>query len=399
MKRFWMTSVALAALAAAPAWAQTNTITFGSAVQLTGKDANTGRYYRDAYQLAVDKINAKGGIMVAGKPYTFKLTVLDNQSDGNLGVQLYTQLISRDKVDFLLGSYSSNDVMVDSAVAEKYEMPFVQGGGASSQIFSRGYKYIFGTLPRAEDYFSSTIKLMAQLEPKPKTVALVVADDAFDVAVGIGTRELLKKAGLEIAIDQQYTQKSADFSSLLALVKSKAPDAILWGGLAAEVLDEIRQAKSLDVNPKGFSSYTVGVPTADFRKALDKDAEYAFGMTPWLPTGTLKDDWFGDDAQFNKEYIAKYGYEPDYHAASAAADVEVFAKALAKAGTLDKKALRDTIAKIEFDSLFAHIKFADNGQIDVPQIAIQIQDGKVVPIFTDHLINQPRYPVPSWSKR
>jgi branched-chain amino acid transport system substrate-binding protein len=275
----------------------------------------------------------------------------------------------------------------------------VQGGGASGQIFARGYKYTFGTLPRAEDYFSSTIALMGTLSPKPKTVALVVADDAFDVAVGKGTRDLLTKAGLEIVLDQQYTQKSSDFSSLLALVKSKSPDVILWGGLAAEVLDEIRQAKSLDLNPKGFTSFTVGVPTADFRKALGKDAEYAFGMTSWLPTTALKDDWFGDADQFNKEYIAKYGYEPDYHAAAAASVVEIYAKALAKAGTLDKKAVRDMIAKIEFDSLYAHIKFAENGQIDIPQIAIQIQDGEVVPIYTDHLINKPRYPVPAWSKR
>lgn len=399
MRRFWTASVALAVLGVVPAWAQTGTISFGSAVQLTGKDANTGRYYRDAYQLVIDKINAKGGITVAGKPYTFKVSVLDNQSDSNLGVQLYTQLLTRDKVDFLLGSYSSNDVLVDSSVAEKYEVPFVQGGGASSQIFSRGYKYTFGTLPRAEDYFSSTIALMATLNPKPKTVALVVADDAFDVAVGKGTRELLTKAGFEMALDQQYTQKSSDFSSLLALVKSKAPDVLLWGGLAAEVLDEIRQAKSLDLNLKGFTSFTVGVPTADFRKALGKDAEYALGMTSWLPTAALKDDWFGDADQFNKEYIAKYNYEPDYHAAAAAAVVEVYAKAIAKAGTLEKKAVRDAIAKIEFDSLYARIKFAENGQIDIPQIAIQIQDGQVVPIHTTQLINKPRYPVPAWSKR
>lgn len=399
MKQFWIAGLALAVLAATPAWAQTGTITFGSAVQLTGKDANTGRYYRDGYQLVIDKINGKGGIKVGSKTYTFKSTILDNQSDNNLGVQLYTQLITRDKVDFLLGSYTSSDVMVDSAVAEKFETPFVQGGGASGQIFSRGYKYTFGTLPRAEDYFSSTIALMGTLSPKPKTVALVVADDAFDVAVGKGTRDLLTKAGFEIVLDQQYTQKSSDFSSLLALVKSKSPDVILWGGLAAEALDQIRQAKSLDLNPKGFTSFTVGVPTADFRKALGKDAEYAFGMTSWLPTTALKDDWFGDAEQFNKEYIAKYGYEPDYHAAAAASVVEIYAKALAKAGTLDKKAVRDVIAKIEFDSLYAHIKFAENGQIDIPQIAIQIQDGQVVPIYTDHLINKPRYPVPAWSKR
>ncbi len=398
MKHFW--AAALATLfAASPSWAQTNTITLGAAVQLTGKDANTGRYYRDAYQLTVDQINEKGGVTVAGKKYTLRLVLLDTQSDANLAVQLYNQLVVREKVDFLLGAYSSTDVLNTSSVAEKYEVPMVQGGGASGQIFSRGYKYIFGTLPRAEDYFNSTLQMLSGLEPKSKTVALVVADDAFDVAVGDGTRQLLKKGGYDIVLDQQYTQKSTDFSSILALVKSKSPDIILWGGLAPEVLDEIRQAKSLDVNPKNLISFTVGVPTSDFRKALGKDAEFAFGMTPWVPTGSLKDDWFGDDAVFNKQFIAKYNYEPDYHAASAASDVEVFAKAIPAAGSLDKKAVRDAIAKVDFQSVYGRVKFTENGQIDLPQIVVQVQDGQIVPIFSDHVLSKPRYPVPAWDQR
>jgi branched-chain amino acid transport system substrate-binding protein len=399
MKHLWASALVLAALGAGPAFAQTNTITLGAALQLTGKDANTGRYYRDGYQFTIDKINEKGGITVGGKKYNLKLDILDNQSDTNLDVQLYTKLITQDKVDFLLGSYSSAVVIVDTSVAEKFEMPMVQGGGAASQIFSRGYKWVFGTLPRAEDYFSSTIAMMGQLDPKPKTVALITADDAFDVSVAQGTRELLKKAGFETVLDQQYAANSADFSSVLTLVKSKNPDVVLWGGLLAEVLNSIRQAKSLNVSAKDLTSFTVGPPTADFRKALDKDAEYAFGMTPWVPTGALKDDYFGDDKAFNEAYIAKFGYEPDYHAASAVADVEVYAKAIAKAGSLDKKAVRDAIAASDFQSAYAHVKFASNGQIDVPQIAIQIQDGKVVPVYGEKMINKPRYPVPGWDKR
>lgn len=403
MKAIW-TAALVTALGILPAAAQTGTITpgtitLGTAVQLTGKDANTGRYYRDGYQFAIDKINEAGGITVGGKKYLFKLDLLDNQSDTNLDVQLYTKLITQDKVDFLLGSYSSAVVLVDTSIAEKYGMPMVQGGGAASQIFTRGYKWVFGTLPRAEDYFSSTVAMMGRLDPKPKTVALITADDAFDVSVAQGTRDLLKKAGLDTVMDQQYAANTSDFSSVLTVLKSKHPDVVLWGGLLAEVLNGIRQAKSLNVAPVGFTSFTVGVPTADFRKALGKDAEDAFGMTPWVPTGALKDDWFGDDNAFNQAYIAKFGYEPDYHAASAAADVEVYAKALAKAGSLDKEAVRAAIATSDFDSAYAHVKFAANGQIDVPQIVIQIQDDKIVPIFGEKMINKPRYPVPGWDKR
>jgi branched-chain amino acid transport system substrate-binding protein len=392
-------AVASLALASSLALAQEKTITLGAAVQLTGATANTGRYYRDAYTLAVDTINAKGGITVAGEKYKLALKLLDNQSDVNLGVRQYVQLVTRDKVNFLLGPFSSNDALDDSSVAEKYEIPMVQGGGAATQIYTRGYKYIFGTLPPADDYFASTIEMLGKLDPKVKTVALLAADDSFDVSVAKGTRELLAKAGMKLVVDQKYHENASDFSSILTIVKSEQPDAIFLASHETEALNFIRQAKGLDVNPKYFYSFTVGVPTSDFRKALGKDAEYAFGMSSWLPDANLKDPWFGDAAAFAKLYKEKFGYDPDYHAASAVADVETFAVAIPAAGSLDPKKVRDAIAKVDFESLYAHVRYGANGQIVLPQIVIQIEDGAVVPIFTDKFLNKPKYPIPAWSAR
>ena len=394
------TGAVLLLLGLAPAAsAQTKTITLGAALQLTGALANTGRYYRDAYELAVERINAQGGVKLGGESYKLALDILDNQSDANLGVRQYVELLTRDKVNFLLGPYSSSDALDDSSVAEKYEVPMVQGGGASGQIFARGYKFIFGTLPPAEDYFGSTIEMLGKLEPKPQTVALVSADDAFDVSMAKGTRKLLEKAGMTIVVDQQYAARSSDFSSILSLVKSKQPDIVLWGGLEPDVLNAIRQMKSLDVSPRMLYSFTVGVPTADLRKALGKDAEYAFGMTSWLPSPSFKDEWFGDAEQFAALYKQKYGYDPDYHGASAAADVETFVKAIEAANSLDPKKVRDAIARLDFPSLFARIHFDERGQIILPQTVIQIQDGNVVPIYSDKLLSKARYPVPAWNKR
>jgi branched-chain amino acid transport system substrate-binding protein len=386
-------------VASSPGMAQQATVKLGASVQLTGADANTGRYYRDAYQFAIDTINAKGGVMIAGKPYKLALDLLDNQSDANLSVQQYVQLITSDKVNFLLGPFASDEALVDSSVAEKYQIPMIQGGGASSQIFARGYKYVFGTLPAADDYFASTIAMLEQLTPKVQTVALVGADDSFDIAVENGTRKLLAAAGMKLVVDEKYHEGASDLSTILTQIKSANPDAVLMACHETEALNFIRQAKSLNAAPKYFTSYTVGVPTADFRKALGKDADDAFGMTAWLPEATLKDQWFGDAAQFAKLYKAKYNYEPDYHAASAVSDVEAFAVALHDAGTLDPKKLRDAIAKVDFGSIYAHIKFGTNGQIVLPQIVIQVQNGAVVPIFTDNILNKPIYPVPAWSAR
>jgi branched-chain amino acid transport system substrate-binding protein len=395
--RHVMVSALIAALPAGAAYAQD--IVLGASVQLTGPVANTGRYYRDAYQFAIDKINAAGGVKVGSQTRKLALKLYDNQSDVNLSVRQYTQLVSQDKVDLLLGPFASNFALADSAVSEKYKVPMVQGGGASDQIFSRKFKYIFGTLAPASNYFGSTVDMMKTLKPQPKTVALLYADDSFDVSVANGTRPKLKAAGFDIVVDERYSTNATDFNSLLSQVKSKNADVVLVAGHETEILNFVRQAKSLSVAPKMYS-FTVGVPSEDFRKALGHDADYALGMTAWLPSPSLKDRWFGDAQKFAAEYKAKYGYEPDYHAASGAADVETLVQAIEDAGSTDPQKVRDALAKVSFDSLYGPIAFAANGQIDLPQVVIQVQGNELAEIYgAKGYVKQPKYPMPAWDKR
>jgi branched-chain amino acid transport system substrate-binding protein len=385
------------ALSAAPAFAED--IVLGASVQLTGPVANTGRYYKDAYEFAIDKINAAGGIKVGDAKVKLALKLYDNQSDVNLSVRQYTQLVTQDKVNLLLGPFASNFALADSAVSEKYRIPMVQGGGASDQIFSRKFKYIFGTLAPASNYFGSTVDMLTKLTPAPKTVALLYADDAFDVSVAEGTRPLLQKAGLTIAMDERYTSNASDFNSLLSQIRSVNADVVLVAGHETEILNFVRQAKSLAVAPKMYS-FTVGVPSEDFRKALGKDADYAFGMSAWLPSADLKDRWFGDAAAFATAYKAKYGYDPDYHAASGVADVEALAQAIENAGSADPQKVRDELAKISFPSLYGKIAFTDNGQIDLPQVVIQVQGDKLTAVYGGNgFIEKPKYPMPAWDAR
>jgi branched-chain amino acid transport system substrate-binding protein len=374
-------------------------IVLGASVQLTGPLANTGRYYRDAYRFTVDKINAAGGIKVGNETYKLELKLYDNQSDVNLSVRQYTQLVTQDKVNFLLGPFASNFALADSAVSEKYRIPMVQGGGASDQIFARKFKYIFGTLAPASNYFGSTVDMMKGLDPAPKSVALLYADDAFDVSVAEGTRPKLKQAGLSLVMDERYSTNATDFNSLLSQIKSKNVDAVLVAGHETEILNFVRQAKSLAVAPKMYS-FTVGVPSEDFRKALDKDANYAFGMTAWLPSADLKDRWFGDAAKFASAYKTKFGYDPDYHAASGAADVEALVQAIENAGSTEPQKVRDALSKVKFDSLYGSIAFNENGQIDIPQTVVQVQGDALVAIYgVKGKIAQPKYPMPAWDAR
>ncbi|MGH8465806.1 MAG: ABC transporter substrate-binding protein, partial [Pseudomonas sp.] len=123
--------MALVLYGSASAAAEAPDVVLGASIQLTGPVANTGRYYRDAYQMAVEKINASGGVKIGGVSHKLALKIYDNQSDVNLSVRQYTQLVTQDKVNLLLGPFASNFALADSAVSEKYKVPMVQGGGAS----------------------------------------------------------------------------------------------------------------------------------------------------------------------------------------------------------------------------------------------------------------------------
>ncbi|MEO7031352.1 MAG: amino acid ABC transporter substrate-binding protein [Herbaspirillum sp.] len=395
-----LTALSISALCALPAaTAAAQDIVLGASVQLTGPIANTGRYYRDAYQMAIEKINAAGGVKIGNQTHKLALKLYDNQSDVNLSVRQYTQLITQDKANLLLGPFASNFALADSAVSEKYKVPMVQGGGASDQIFARKFKYIFGTLAPASNYFGSTIDMLKLLKPVPKTVALLYADDAFDVSVAKGTRPKLQQAGLNVVMDERYSSNASDFSSLLSQVKSKNVDVVLVAGHETEILNFIRQSKGLTVAPKLYS-FTVGVPSEDFRKALGADADYAYGMTAWLPLASQKDRWFGDAAKFATEYKAKYGYDPDYHAASGVSDVEALVQAMEDAQSMDPLKVRDALAKVKFESLYGPIAFAANGQIDLPQVVVQVQGNNLAEIYSGKgFVTQPKYPMPAWSAR
>jgi branched-chain amino acid transport system substrate-binding protein len=392
-----MVAVALLVMAV-PGWAE-DVITLGAAVSQTGKYAREGKFYVDAYTLTIDAINKTGGIKVAGKPYKVALKLYDDQSDPNLAVRLFTRLVTSDKVNFLLGPYSSGITIPASAVSEKYEIPMIQGGGASGNIFDRGYKYIFGTLPKAEFYFQSAVEAAVKMQPPVRTVALLYSNEAFDRSVAEGARQWITAAKLEKVYDEEYQPATQDFTSILAVIKTKNPDLILLAGHVENSLNFIRQSQAADVNPK-MSAFTVGPPTADFRKTLGKAAEYIYGITPWLPDMDVGGAVFKSARDFDRQFQERFGYPADYHVASGAACVIVYKFAIERAGSLDAKKVRDAIAATDAETLYGHVKFEPSGQIAMGQVLVQIQNAKLVPVYAAGKFSaKPVYPMPRWSER
>jgi branched-chain amino acid transport system substrate-binding protein len=374
-------------------------IVLGSAISQTGKYAREGKFYVDAYALTVEAINKAGGVKVGGRPYQLALKLYDDQSDPNLSVRLFTRLVTSDRVNFLLGPYSSGITIPASAVSEKYEIPMIQGGGASGKIFDRGYKYIFGTLPKAEFYFQSAIEAAVKLTPPVRTAALLYSNEAFDRSVADGARQWLKEWKVDKVYDEEYQPATQDFTSILAVIKSKGPDLVLVAGHVENALNFIRQSQAADVNPK-MVVFTVGPPTADFRKTLGKAAELAYGITPWLPDMEVGGEVFASASQFAKQFQERFGYEADYHVAAGAACVLALKVAVEHASSLEPKKVRDALAALDVETLYGRVKFEPSGQIAMGQVLIQIQDGKVVPVYVSgKMLRKPVYPTPKWAER
>lgn len=369
----------------------------GCAISYTGAKSRSGKLYRDSYDMAVEKINENGGVKVGNENYELKIVYYDDKSDPTESSKLVEKLIAEDEVNFLLGPYSSGITIPDSLVAQRYRIPMIEGGGASGKIFSRGNKYIFGTLPPAGQYFKSTLEMLETFNPAPKTIAILYSDDKFDVSVAEGTKKLAEPMGFKVAVYEKYAEHATDFTSILTKIKAAKTDVVLVSGHTEESLNFTQQAKELNVCPK-IISMTVGPSEADFRKSLGKDANYIYGVASWSTQMNFDGYLFNNTQEFVKEFKAKFDYDPDYHNASGIADVAVFKDAVERAGTLDPQKVRDAVAATKLDTIYGHVEFSENGQIKGTSVVLQILGGQIYQVFPNG-VKQAVYPVKCWKDR
>ena len=378
------------------------TVTFGAAVSLTGKYAKEGEYVSNGYNLYVEEINKQGGIQVGDKKCKVALKVYDDESKADRSAQLVEKLITEDKVQFLLGPYGSGNTYATTAIAEKYQVPMVEANGAATKIFNRGFKYSFAVLTPAPYYLRGIIDLALDQDPNIKTVAIIAENGAFALEVAGGAKDYAEEKGLEVVYFDKYAKDAKDLSSLLTAIKAKNPDILLGAGHLQDTLLIVKQAKDLNLSPKVFG-FSVGPTSPEFRKALGSDADYIFGGAQWTPELKIQsDDVFGTPQHFTELYKAKYGEMPPYQAAESAAALIAYQKAIEAAGSLDRQAVRDALAKLDYMSFYGKLKFNEQGMnVYKPMAVMQnYPDGNLYTVWPkDAATKPPIYPFKPWDER
>lgn len=385
--------------AARPAGAE-EVLKIGAPLAATGSEAREGALAKQGYDLWAATVNAGGGIKAGGKTYRVQIVYYDDQSKPQISAELTDKLISQDHVSFLLGPYGSPATFADAAVAEKYKVPMVEANGAARKIFAQGYRYVFGILSPADDYAASMLKAAASLQPAPRTVAILAADDLFSLEVAKGAREWAERHGLTVVYFQKYPVGVADLSAALTSIKSLHPDVLIGSGHLQESLLVMKQVQTLDVNVN-FYGFTVGPTTPDFVKALGAAAEGVFASSQWTPDVKYRGPVFGAAADYARAFEQRYGFVPDYHAAESSAAGVVLQLAIAKAGGVDPQKVRAALVGLDATTFYGPVRFDAHGlNTAKPMVTVQIQHGKPVTVWPpDVAAARPIYPSPTWSMR
>jgi branched-chain amino acid transport system substrate-binding protein len=380
-------ALVMAALAG-PASAQ-GPIRVGASLSLTGTYAQPGTYQKEGYELCADHVNAKGGLLGRKIEFVF----YDDQSTPATGVRLYEKLITEDKVEAVMGPYSSPITEAVANVSEKYQKVMVSPLAATTSIFKKGRKYIFMVISPAEGYLEGLIDMAAKRGLK--TVAVVNEDTLFTKASATGVVELAKKKGMQVVFQEAYPKGNTDFSALLTKVKAANPDVIAASTYFDDAVAITRQMKELNVNAKMYG-VTVGGDLPKFYELLKQNAEYVYGATQWEPTLP-----YPGQKEFVDAYQKKFNREPVYHSAAGYAGCLIYAEGVRRAGTLDSDKVREQLLKLEMRTFFGDYKVEPDGfQLAHKMVMFQWQDGKKVTVWPDDLASgKARFPTPPWSQR
>ena len=135
----------------------------GVITELSGDLVTGGNITKRGYDLWAQEINAKGGIDIKGKKYPVKLVYADAQSNPAAGAAAAERLITQEKVDFILGPYSSGVTLAVAPVVDKYKVPMITGSAESPLIWRNKFKYTFGTIPPINFTGATSIKTLTEL--------------------------------------------------------------------------------------------------------------------------------------------------------------------------------------------------------------------------------------------
>jgi branched-chain amino acid transport system substrate-binding protein len=336
----------------------------GIVTSLTGKYAEFGKMHERAYKLWEADVNRRGGLL--GKQV--KLTILDNKSDPQVAKALYQDLIAKQKVDLILGPYSSEITQVVADVAEQYHYPLLASGASAESLWQQGRKYLFGVYVTTPKYTLGFLELLVQ--KGINKIAVVSANDPFSRGIDTGTKEWADRFDLDIVFSQEFNQGDK-LEKVLRRAQQSGAQALIISGYLDDAVNARIALKKNGWVPKAFYA-TVGPAVQKYEDILKSDANYTFTSSQWEPNAP-----FPGAREFTQSFIHAYHVAPSYQAATAYAAAQILEAAIRKNQSADRSKLRDTLATLDVITVIGRYGVDSSGkQVRHFTTTVQWQHGK-----------------------
>ena len=387
--------LALALLGFWPAPALAQAVKVGAVVPLTGRYGAGGAQVRAGYEIAVEQLNAAGGVTVGARKVPIELMLLDDESDATKTVSRLETLAAQNVVAYL-GGFGSDLHAAAASVAEKNKVPYLGVAFALHKVHQQGFKYLFSPFWKSPDIGQATQGLFATIPAaeRPKTVAIFQEKTDWGREMAAAWLEAGKGAGYQVVVNGEYAPGAKDFSDLILKAKGVNADAVFALPTPPDGMTIVKQMKELGYTPK-LALFIRAPDPPVWSKNLGKDGDFVLLAPGWhhaVKAPGVK--------ELNEAHQKKIGRPADPIAGPAYACVQILAAALGRAGAADRDKVRDAIAATNMTTVVGPVKFRPDGTGIVQSVFIQWLNGKQELVWPRESATAAfAYPAPAFARR
>jgi branched-chain amino acid transport system substrate-binding protein len=347
-------------------------------MSLSGDFADLADPAKKGYQLWVDTVNAKGGLL--GRKVSLK--IVDDASNPTQVVTNYQNLITADRVNLVFGPFSSLLTIPAASVASRFGYAFIEPSGGAPQVFALHLHDLFLAQPApivsSGDAFANYI-LSLPAGQRPKTAAYPSADDPFTSAIVARVRQRLEAAGIKTVYSQIYAAETVDLSPVVTRLVSEKPDLIVSGTGGPDAVAEVKGMVQAHWTPK-FLFFTGGPNDPTFpTKVGAANAEGIFSTGDWFPGAKT-----AGNAAFTAAYVAKYGGTAagiDPAAAEAFACGQLLELVAQRDGKIDNATIIAALHQGVWPSVEGNLSWDANGAPQGADTLVQWVTGRLLPVY------------------
>ena len=331
-------------------------LSVGLSLSLSGAYAAMGRQAEAALKLFVDDLNASGGVRIGGRGLELELRCHDDRSDAHQCAEIYRDLCGANRVDLLLGPYSSRLARAAAPIAEAAGMVMLNHGGADDGLYSQGRRMLVGVLSPASDYMLGFARLLTELKFWRKRVAIVATTTPFTRAVAEGLDRACRerrpwRRGVRVRLKYggDFVRDEAIERLFPALVRNRVNALAAVGSFAQEVA-LMRAIVSANLNIPVLGCVAAGVH--GFAEALGDDAEGIVGPSQWEEQAQTPAVLGPGPGEFARRMRTAGHRDCDYPAAQAYASALLGCAAIRETGSLDQQRIRAALGEMRTSTLY-----------------------------------------------